>query len=760
MPFAPQVAWMRACKRAALDAARIVPGEPTPLRLFTHYFAKRPTRSFGDRTDERVALIMKTAGEADTIADQWDAAANVDAARAAKDQYDAKRKDLYKALADLVDTQFWRVSSWRWWRNKLEECGCGLLDARTWIYQRDLTLYGVYLQLYGRLDQPSRDALVWRTEAYCFVFPERGPLPALLEAASGLQEPPTEAAWAALVATLGNDDYWFPEGSKSLDKLRSQVAPPANPRGADGDRADQPMNEAQARGILDQCGWSWTNVQQRLFVGGDRGDTKDHATLQKLSDFRRTLTEELMRQAASGAKQEHGAEFQPFRWVRYAIPGSQRLTSDIDVNMRGSATEKVVQVFNALFRQWTRNGNPRPTVELESGYVFDVNVYAQDYTLEPGRRFLSVDKPDLDIWPPRNSCEFADAQTWQDKYALMKMRLHMPADAWQPFRHDLLTEPLLTARATVLQALLDDVDGLLNEETAARQQALDAVAQQFANYPGHAEIRAQNNRYEAQLDVVYQLRQQLQRDATDRARQVALAAALGKAMSLAQEAYHSSGAVRDVVCNLQMGQGLELDMRERLNSFNEQVGDIWKDLNHMQPPPQGEVSIQFAVEASKYLFRMARAAVGASADVISAILAAVVDAEPDAPRQAILQHPQAVLNRLLDLQELVTYWQSAMQFFLRVKDKPEAFKDATGGWTLEVRINLGRAPWNTTALSSFRTCLRDLTREVNVYVRASADLKRGVEAVQEPARALVHDAAPRIASSSLSPTAQQVGHAL
>ena len=52
--------------------------------------------------------------------------------------------------------------------------------------------------------------------------------------------------------------------------------------------------------------------------------------------------------------------------------GSQTLSSDIDANLKGTSTEKAVAIFNDIFSREEHWG-------MESGVVFDINVYALDF---------------------------------------------------------------------------------------------------------------------------------------------------------------------------------------------------------------------------------------------------------------------------------------------------------------------------------------------------------------------------------------------
>jgi len=404
------------------------------------------------------------------------------------------------------------------------------------------------------------------------------------------------------------------------------------------------------------------------------------------------------------------------------------------VNMRGSATEMVAIEFNRIFRLWTikeDSGGPVPGSPLESGFMLDVNVYAQDYTRELGLRFKKANVPDQDFWPAQGTQQYEEAEGWQDVYSLMKIRRYMSDAEWKRFRQSIRRQLEGSQMQSVTAQRFADVDELWKSPVALQ---------------GNDKTQAENALYEAQLREVYLKRgfgQQLSDD-----EKVVLARELGKASFLAQEAYHSAGAVRDVVCNLQMGQGLALSLREQLHSFNEQMGDLFKEAGHMNVPalPNPDpLSIDFAVTASKYMVRLGSAALRANYNVFIRLLNTLrvnVSSPSNEPDEAKLSEAlskvkvlaeasafnRATSNRLAvfwDLQEEFNSWCKTALDFMKVKDNPEQWQTVSADgksrtWNKALTTMLASAPWQSDLAPdgmNFRTKLLTIAAVTNVLIR-------------------------------------------
>jgi hypothetical protein len=307
------------------------------------------------------------------------------------------------------------------------------------------------------------------------------------------------------------------------------------------------------------------------------------------------------------------------------------------------------------------------------------------------------------------------------------MRRYMDDVAWVDFKLGVrngLRSASFEERTVAVRKLWDEHKALAHTEEESVIRRSPAMRQ----YPKNVTVRAENNRYEEQLRIVYEIRGL--GGALDAAGKVNLAEALGKSSFLAQEAYHTSGAVRDIVCNLQMGQGLTLSAYEHLHSFNEQAGDIFKDLGRFPAPPEGGMTLEFAVDASKYMVRMASAGLSANYNLVTKILevqfARLAAGAPEDAARANRAHAAQEnyatglderLNRLLDFQELFEAWRSRALKLMKIKDNPGAYKTA-GNWNADATSLLAEAPWAKERTDFFHALL-SLAITMNVETRTN-----------------------------------------
>lgn len=713
-----------------LSISRIAPidGVPAaPLPYFLHGLPVR-ARTTTDIAD-RIGRISAAGTLADAAADDLDAAADDTAAAAAKARLTTARETLCNELTALRTTRFWtpHYPILREYSAVPTE-GCGLLNVLTWIHQRDASIYKVVLNLRDRLtDATYLPDLMWALEVRCFVYPEKGPLDDLLDAMIALGIA-WDAAWAVpMVDALRSNDFWIPAGTKSLDKLRAAVIPAAARAG--GLTA---LPEADVRAQLARFNWAWATLRDTLKASPD-----DLLTLQRILLFRFELTNTLMTQSVAAVAAVEQPKFTPYRRVRFSVPGSTRATSDIDVNMRGSATELVAIEFNRRFRTWTRTGTTVPAVELESGYVFDVNVYAQDYTRELGLRYMKPDVPEADVWPTAGTPQWTEAEKSQDVYALIKMRRYMPTIAFGAFTVGVRTRLTGSTFVDRVTAAATQGDALAAAVEAEKRSVLTLLPA-MSTFPRNVTIRAENNLYATQLQVVYTSRGF--GAALDDAGKLALIQELGKASYLAQEAYFTAGAVRDIVSNLQMGQGLTLTMYEQLHSFNEQVADIFKDAGHF--PEGGTATLDFAVEASKYMARMAAAALSANYNLVTTIFEAqfarIVSSSTSSSLSSSMPALEAYslgidirLNALLDLQATLGRWRDRAIKLMKIKDNPTAYQGEGGAWNDTATALLAGAPW-AAERTGFTDSLLLLAVVINVEARTDPTVSMRLGLAGEP----------------------------
>jgi hypothetical protein len=252
-------------------------------------------------------------------------------------------------------------------------------------------------------------------------------------------------------------------------------------------------------------------------------------------------------------------------------------------------------------------------------------------------------------------------------------------------------------------------------------------------FPRNVATRAENNLYATQLGVVYTRRGF--GPALDDAGRLALIQELGKASYLAQEAYFTAGAVRDIVSNLQMGQGLTLTMYEQMHSFNEQVADIFKDAALF--PDGGTERLEFAVEASKYMARMAAAALSANFNLVTTIfeaqfarVRASLSPSPSSSEPALHSYAVGIqirLNLLLDLQATLGLWRDRAIKLMKIKDNPTAYKTGGDAWNDTATALLAGAPW-AAERAGFINSLLTVAVVMNIEARTdpSATMRLGL----------------------------------
>jgi len=516
-------------------------------------------------------------------------------------------------------------------------------------------------------------------------------------------------------------------------------------------------SEDEARRVLadKDMGWSWEKVRDGL-------KSSNSDLLRRMIGFRRDLTAALMNKAVKAVAPAAAAKYgDRFRWIVYEAPGSDRLTSDHDVSARGSCAANVVQTFNTLFRGWTlgaidASGNPRtdfvglaPPCELESAFVFDVNVYTNDYHWNAGRRFLRQDVPDPDFWPTDPTCLKA-AESAQDQCALLKIRRYMHDDNQWTLLETSMLKQLAGDDQKAAGDRLDTVNALwpklkaMVDAQIANVQARPEFSKWKDQFAKSIQVRAENELYQAQLNIVEDLRYNNGRAIDDTVR-AKLAAALGLAGFFAQEAYHTAGAVRDIVANVQLRRGLVLSNIDLLCSLNEQAGDIFKEMGHLDEGIDPSTDIDFAVKVSKYMVRLGNAALSLNARMADLCLGPQVQAVRVARRsmwptnntnfetpmalEALYDLPAGLnqaIETLVDLRALCQRWLRSTVRLLEIKDHPDDFTEA------EKEQRLKETPWNQGKID-LGNFLVALTAVLNAHYRGN--LRQG--AIREFLRALL-----------------------
>ncbi|MEM6611762.1 MAG: hypothetical protein AAF652_05805 [Cyanobacteria bacterium P01_C01_bin.72] len=388
--------------------------------------------------------------------------------------------------------------------------------------------------------------------------------------------------------------------------------------------------------------------------------------MEKLLHLRQTETENLLRDIRDRElpKDSNFNGVARDKLLSWSAAGSETLTSDIDVNLKGKGSIKAVGLFNKFFKQklkWS----------FDPGTVYDVNVYAQDFMTpnDEGKTFTH-DKDqvqqnngtvtmnpveEVEQLRNRDRSEFRAFDAYalnQDVWSLVKMRLYMKEPEWNTYKESILTDGMQSDASSSafgqfaqLSAQFEDAEEFVREyhqkihdqiKQINRSQdkvyqkmreALQKGRKYLSNHQKTAtkKMMAANLLYEAELETVALLRTELAEltdsaDATDnQIRKVGLKLknALSQASLYANEAYLTQGGVHFVVIGQQIGgsfqsknpeiQQIDLDIapEELLHAVREQVGDALKVIKEYHHAPVWKA----AYKAGKYIDRLAKAAV-------------------------------------------------------------------------------------------------------------------------------------------------------
>ena len=339
--------------------------------------------------------------------------------------------------------------------------------------------------------------------------------------------------------------------------------------------------------------------------------------------------------------------------------GSQTLSSDIDANLKGTSTEDAVAIFNRIFSHdegW----------DMESGVVFDINVYALDFmhgTTDAGGQGLQAIGEGARVGAAAGgvaSKRDADADVVgadlmeQRAWALVKVRHYTTLSDWKAHleasgtpsdlsamaqeRH-LTYYREVTAKMVSLSGMSADRLGpaahsLVREpsETVSPQVSLEKVAAALVAGQANSDVREEqlmlssaNRIYEQKLTEVAQIRKELEgalerhelawsgtvgTEIADAERDVEIHLTLlrdkiSEGNLFANEAYLTDGAVNHAVQGLQIGKKIRQTMAQGGDAITENLADALKEIHrHGKNGSLGEA----AFKSGKYLFRLADAA--------------------------------------------------------------------------------------------------------------------------------------------------------
>ena len=349
---------------------------------------------------------------------------------------------------------------------------------------------------------------------------------------------------------------------------------------------------------------------------------------------------------------------EPDRLKESKSEGSKTLTSDIDVNLKGTHTEYAVPLFNATFKTPGSAALRGQNYKNEPGVVYDVNVYGVDFmhkygtvvgpdghqvTLKEGARkgqeHGGISDADLLEIDRRN----------QLATALFKARLFMDAAQWSKYKTIILeglppgilleqTEAFATAE-TRFAGYLDEMFGKIDSRLGAKvdqsksghrqlEQAA-ALAVPGTDHDDHHAVAsarenvlmvAANRLYEEKLATIHAERQKLKAALAEYEYNdmlgadpglgaridkslLRLRALIADAAMYANEASMTDATVSHVVLGLQAGKEIEQQKAEGLNAMHENLADVMKECGRYGP----ELG-PAAFKSGKYMMRMADAA--------------------------------------------------------------------------------------------------------------------------------------------------------
>ena len=436
----------------------------------------------------------------------------------------------------------------------------------------------------------------------------------------------------------------------------------ADVQGLDVRHAQQinPLGDAPVNILKNTYGQSW-NRAKHATVGKGAGA---EMVMTKLWEFRQWHHDKILR--------ETQAELAPGELSKWAAAGSTTLTSDIDVNLKGSNTEKAVKVFNRRFKEddWA----------YEAGVVYDVNVYALDFL--HGKTFAGVERDGQRVAAKEGDrageeaggvslsspdAAAADAMH-QEVWTLVKMRLYMTPTEWDEYRGGVDASGSEGAKwaevesryANYRDTLRAEITSVSKDTLAAADEAdrtgisvLNQVAHQKAEANAGAEdketqsednlIAASNRVYERKLKEMKKTRTHVKADideynelieqgkresnpfsplAEEEARMLhqeinenleILRDLISECALYSNEAYLTDGAVNHAVVGLQEGIKIHQTKAESLHAVNENVADCLKEMAR-----HGENVGEAGYKAGKYMWRLADAArnMGMSGGVI------------------------------------------------------------------------------------------------------------------------------------------------
>lgn len=397
-------------------------------------------------------------------------------------------------------------------------------------------------------------------------------------------------------------------------------------------------------------GQSWHTAKHELAEGSENAK----ALMRKIWEFRQWHHDQILQRT----KQRVNTETKDAEGLKkWAAAGSETLTSDIDVNLKGTQTELAVKVFNEEFKKdgW----------DYEAGVVYDVNVYALDFmhafggvevdghqvTKKEGERegqkqggfkeriLSEQDKEQQDEWSLVKVRLYISNPVQWDEYAeaagLSKQKKESVEAKYQNYLREISQEMSEQAGITLddeyneddmasgITGLNSQAEHLVDKQHGGKLSSSDALAENLL-------IGSSNRVYERKLAELSKLRQEVKEaiarynemvekpDENNQGTSVSAVTALNGYIEIklkalrklvsecalfSNEAYVTDAAVYHTVVGLQGGNAIEQTKAESMQAVTENMADALKEISR-----HNDTLGEAAFKSGKYIWRMADAA--------------------------------------------------------------------------------------------------------------------------------------------------------
>lgn len=396
---------------------------------------------------------------------------------------------------------------------------------------------------------------------------------------------------------------------------------------------------------------SWHVVKEELLAPAatPEATTKRRALMKRLLAYRDWHHQTILKEVQAELEKQKGeGALLPSKGA-----GSETLTSDIDVNLKGAHTELAVAAFNRHFK--APAALPNQTWDFEPGVVYDVNVYAIDFMhqfapVEMGSQRVTLKEGATGegVGGITNASLAADDRRDQLATSLFKNRLFMTQAQFDEYRASSLRGLSEEDEAPLLEAFIiaeERFAGYLAEMAAQMggnaDQAVDKAASGVRQLQQRAEaivpgqqgedhhavgakredvlMHAANRIYERKLEAIHTRRAVLKnlitmfgraKDDADRATiQGAIDQSLlelrhdvSEAAMYANEASMTDATIHHGVVGIQGGKEIDQRKHEGIDALNEHLADIHKEAARYGGFGEG------AYKSGKYLMRLGDAA--------------------------------------------------------------------------------------------------------------------------------------------------------